>query len=55
MKTVYALLILAVLFAIGGFIQGVALNGQVFMSFVLVIAAIMYGNIVVNRVEVDEQ
>lgn len=53
MKTVYTLLILAVLFGIGGFIQGVALNGQVFMSIVLAIAAIIYGNFYVDNNEAE--
>jgi hypothetical protein len=53
MKTVYTLLILAVLFGLGGFIQGVALNGQVFMSIVLALAAIMYAELVVNRTEAE--
>lgn len=53
MKTVYALLILSVMFGIGGFIQGVALNGQVFMSIVLALAAIMYAELVVNRTEAE--
>lgn len=54
MKTVYTLLILAVLFGLGGFIQGVALNGQVFMSIILAIAAIVYGEFYVNHNEVAE-
>ena len=54
MKTVYALLVLAVMFGIGGFIQGVALNGQVFMSIILAIAALVYGEFYVNHNEVAE-
>ena len=55
MKTVYALLILSVMFGIGGFVQGVALNGQVFFSLILALAAIMYLELVVNRTEVENE